>query len=104
MVKQQRNGGDELCERRMLGIDAVVAAPVPVARENVDAFVNSLRFVPRSKCKFRRKNQEQRGQHMLASPAGNQAEVSYFHRRREAGILAPFENCLGASRLVSGPD
>ncbi len=40
----------------MLGIDAVVAAPVPVARENVDAFVNSLRFVPRSKCKFRRKN------------------------------------------------
>jgi hypothetical protein len=27
----------------------------------VDAFVNSLRFVPRGKCKLRRKNQQQRG-------------------------------------------
>jgi hypothetical protein len=54
----------------MLGIDAVVAAPVPVACVNVDAFVNSPRFAPRGKCKFRRKNQQQqRGQRILASAA-----------------------------------
>jgi len=34
---------------------------VPVACVNVDAFVNSLRFVPRGKRKLRRKNQQQRG-------------------------------------------
>ncbi len=58
-VNQQRNGGDKFCERRMLEDYAVVVASVPVACVNFNGFVDSLRFAPRRKAKFRRKNQQQ---------------------------------------------
>jgi|HubBroStandDraft_6_1064221.scaffolds.fasta_scaffold19839_3 hypothetical protein len=88
----------------MLGIDPVVAAPVPVACVNVDAFVNSLRFAPRDKCKFRRKDQQQqRGQRQTGlgcrkSLSGSKLLSSAVTR---GGILALIENWLGASRPIS---
>jgi hypothetical protein len=79
-IKQQRNGSDKFCERRMFGIDAVVAAPMPVACVDVDSFVNGLRFVPRGESKLRGKNQQkQSGHRILCFFAGNEGERSGVH-------------------------
>ena len=62
---QERKRGDEFYERGMFGIGSKIEVlPVPVACENMDAFVKSLGLLPRRQGQFRRHGkEEQRDSH-----------------------------------------